>query len=143
MAIKATQLQGVSDGLWPSSLLATTPYPESSGTAFFVSGLAWGIHRGLLARSDFLPAVQRGWQALLRSQRSDGRLGYVQPIGSEPGNVIGPDETQLYGSGAFLQAAAGILVMVEGSAGVALLHYGCLLCPNHERDAPIGSIVAS
>ncbi|HEY0332867.1 MAG TPA: glycoside hydrolase family 88 protein, partial [Stenotrophomonas sp.] len=37
-------------GYWPSSLLDPQPTPETSGTAFFVYGLAWGIHHGVLPR---------------------------------------------------------------------------------------------
>jgi rhamnogalacturonyl hydrolase YesR len=117
-ALKAAQLVGTFAGFWPPSLREPDliPFPESSGTAFFVGGFAWGIKNGLLASADYLPTVQKGWQALKRAQRQDGRLGYVQPMGSEPGEV-GPDATQLYGSGALLQAAARILSLLEASPG--------------------------
>lgn len=37
-------------GFWGPSLLAHDlfPFPEASGTGFFVSGLAWGVRRGIL-----------------------------------------------------------------------------------------------
>lgn len=94
-----------SSGYWPVSLAAGEIYTasESSGTAFFIAGLAWGINQGLLDRDKFLPIVDKGWTALLKAQRADGMLGYVQQIGYAPDDVS-PDQTQLYGMGAFLLA---------------------------------------
>src|SRR5437667_47796 len=47
MAEKITALQG-EDGYWRASLLdpVSRPNPETSGTGFFVYGLAWGINHG-------------------------------------------------------------------------------------------------
>jgi unsaturated rhamnogalacturonyl hydrolase len=118
VALKATQLNGTWDGYWPPSLLAPSliPFPESSGSAFFTAGFAWGIHKGLLDCDDYLPTVERAWKALLRAQTDDGRLGYVQQIGFEPGQTASND-TQLYGSGGFLQAASQVLLLSKKSVG--------------------------
>jgi rhamnogalacturonyl hydrolase YesR len=44
------------DGLWRTSLLDPDgPQGESSGSAFFVYGMAWGINRGLLPADLFRP----------------------------------------------------------------------------------------
>ena len=40
----------------------------------------------------------KGWEALVRAVRPDGRLGWVQQIGAEPGSA-GADSTEVYGSG--------------------------------------------
>ena len=74
------------DGLWRPSLLDPDAYPsgESSGTAFFTYGLAWGVNQGILPESRFLPVIERAWRALCGNVDADGRLGWVQAIGAEP-----------------------------------------------------------
>ncbi|MEZ5149009.1 MAG: glycoside hydrolase family 88 protein [Bacteroidales bacterium] len=53
MAESLMQSQG-EDGFWRSSLLDPDEYPdpESSGTAFFTYGLAWGINNGNLDKES-------------------------------------------------------------------------------------------
>lgn len=34
-----------------------TPMPESSGTAFFIAGYAWGVRNGILDRETYLPVI--------------------------------------------------------------------------------------
>ena len=89
------------------SLLEPQKTPETSGTGFFVYGLAWGLHHGLLRDKRHARAVERGWQALVAAVQSDGKLGWVQRIGAAPDQVAATD-TQLYGSGAFLLAASEV-----------------------------------
>ena len=94
-------------GTWCPSLLSggkDCP-PETSGTALFVYGLAWGVNHGLLDRNATLPVLIRGWSALSAAIRPDGRLGWVQRIGYAPDKVAA-DDTQLYGTGALLLAGA-------------------------------------
>lgn len=112
MAAKLRTLQKP-DGYWPTSLLApeNTP-PESSGTGFFVYGLAWGIDAGLLDRATYEPAVLRGWQALERAVEADGRLGWVQQVSDRPEQVAKAD-TQFYGVGALLLAGSAIYDLYE------------------------------
>ena len=107
MAERLVALQK-SDGYWAPSLLAPeNAPPESSGTAFFTYGLAWGVRQGLLDKATFEPAARKGWEALVRAIRPDGRLGWVQQVGDRP-DIVNPDDTQYYGTGAFLLAAAAI-----------------------------------
>ena len=106
MAAKLVSLQG-EQGYWPVSLLVPQKTPETSGTGFFVYGLAWGINHGLLPAADYRPALERGWHALQSAVASDGRLGWVQRVGAAP-DQVGPRDTQLYGVGAFLLAASEI-----------------------------------
>lgn len=84
-----------SDGFWPESLLdpnhcssigiAGEDAPETSGTALFVYGLAWGIRSKLLDPNTFGSAVQAGWNGLLTTAlQSDGLVGYVQSTGDRP-----------------------------------------------------------
>jgi unsaturated rhamnogalacturonyl hydrolase len=101
------------NGLWPSSLLDADDGPkiETSGSAFFTYAFAWGINHHLLDKDKFLPATQKGWDALTSRLRPDGQLGYVQPIGFKPdgSQAITLDNTQYYGNGAFLLAGCEIL----------------------------------
>lgn len=106
MSARLIGLQGA-EGYWPVSLLDAGGPPETSGTAFFVYGLAWGVNAGVLDRATYSPAVARGWAALSRAVQPDGRLGWVQQVGYAPDHVAASD-TQLYGSGAFLMAASEV-----------------------------------
>ncbi len=108
MAVKIKAIQ-LPTGYWAPSLLAEpkTALPETSGTAFYTYGLAWGIRNGTLSRADYTPAVRKGWVALAHAVHPDGKLGYVQPVSDRPDNV-GYDDTQFYGVGAFLLAGTAI-----------------------------------
>jgi rhamnogalacturonyl hydrolase YesR len=110
MAVKLKAVQK-SDGYWAPSLLALENSPtETSGTGFFVYGLAWGVNRGLLPRDEYLPSIYRGWDALARAVAKDGRLGWVQQVSDRPEQVAETD-TQFYGVGAFLLAASQVAVL--------------------------------
>jgi rhamnogalacturonyl hydrolase YesR len=96
------------DGYWSVSLLAPEHSPpESSGTSFFVYGLAWGVNNGLLKDPKYTAAARLGWNALARAVQPDGKLGWVQQVGYAPDHVEAGD-TQLYGAGAFLLAASEV-----------------------------------
>jgi rhamnogalacturonyl hydrolase YesR len=107
MAVKLKAVQKP-DGYWPPSLLApeNSP-PESSGTGFYVYGLAWGVKNGLLDAGIYRPAIDKGWAALTRAVAKDGRLGWVQQVSDRPESVAETD-TQYYGVGAFLLAASAV-----------------------------------
>jgi rhamnogalacturonyl hydrolase YesR len=96
------------DGYWAPSLLAPEDSPpESSGTAFYTYGLAWGVKAGLLPRAEYEPAIRKGWSALQRAIQPDGRLGWVQQVSDRPEQVLATD-TQYYGVGGFLLAATAV-----------------------------------
>ena len=98
------------DGTWRSNLLAPEQFdtPESSGTALFTFGIAWGINRGLLDRAAFEPVVRRGWAALVGCVLPDGTLGYVQQVAGAPG-AAAPEQTMEYGVGAMLLAGEQVI----------------------------------
>ena len=96
------------DGYWAPSLLAPEGSPpETSGTAFFTYGLAWGVNNGVLPARTYQPAVNKGWAALERAVTPEGKLVWVQQVGYAPEQVE-PDDTQLYGVGALLLAATEV-----------------------------------
>ncbi|WP_297506889.1 glycoside hydrolase family 88 protein [uncultured Caulobacter sp.] len=114
MAARIAPLQGP-EGYWPVSLLEPQRTPETSGTGFFVYGLAWGVNHGLLSRAKYGPVIDRGWKALDAAIEPDGRLGWVQRVGVAP-DQVGRDDTQLYGVGAFLLAASEVRVLAASSS---------------------------
>jgi len=109
MAAKLISLQQA-DGFWRSGLLDPLSHrvKETSGTAFFCYGLAWGINQGYLDRGITLPHVIKAWEGLVGCVDPDGKLGYVQQIGVGPDRVTS-DMTEVYGVGAFLLAGTEIL----------------------------------
>ncbi|MBB5351694.1 rhamnogalacturonyl hydrolase YesR [Haloferula luteola] len=108
------KLQGT-DGLWRTSLLDPEgPVGESSGSAFFTYGMAWGLNRGLLPEETFRPALHRAWDALQRCVQADGMFGFVQRIGDRPG-AAGPESTEVYGTGALLLAGSEMLRGLDSS----------------------------
>jgi rhamnogalacturonyl hydrolase YesR len=113
MADKIAAVQGA-DGYWRSSLLdpSSRPNPETSGTGFFVYGLAWGINHGLLDRARYEPPVARGWSAVVRAVHPDGMLGWVQRIGDRPG-ATSAETTEVYGVGALLLAGSEVYTLAK------------------------------
>lgn len=100
------------DGSWAPSLLdprSDTP-PETSGTGFFTYGLAWGVHAGLLKDPAYRRAAERGWSLLGKAVQADGKLGWVQQVGSAPDGVAA-DDTQPFGVGAFLLAGSAMIAL--------------------------------
>lgn len=104
------------DGYWNASLHDANNYggKETSGTALFVYGMAWGMNRGLLEEKRYLPVVLKAWGAMVKeSVHADGRLGYVQSTGKEPkdGQPVRFDKIpdfEDYGLGCFLLAGTEV-----------------------------------
>lgn len=102
------------DGYWNVSLNDSSHFggKELTGTALFVYGMAWGINEGLISKKEFLPVVEKAWNAILtESLHPNGFLGYVQGTGKEPkdGQPVGYDnipDTEDFGLGCFLLAGS-------------------------------------
>ena len=99
------------DGYWTRSLLdpAHAPGYESSGTAFFVYGFAWGVNNGLLKRSKYATTIENGWRYLSKTAlQPDGLVGFIQPIGerADQHKNVHERSTSDFGVGAFLLAAS-------------------------------------
>jgi len=111
MAARIASLQQA-DGLWRASLLDPKAFPEAetSGSAFYVYALGWGINHGLLDRKTYLPHVLRGWVALTQCLLPSGLLGSVQKTGDQPVPTT-TDETGPYGQGAFLLAGLEVMAL--------------------------------
>ena len=75
------------DGFWNVSLHDESNFggKETSGTALFVYGMAWGVRNGLLDRKEYLPVLLKAWNAMVKEAvHPNGFLGYVQGTGKEP-----------------------------------------------------------
>ncbi|WP_193315987.1 DUF2264 domain-containing protein [Flavicella marina] len=114
MAEKLIQIQ-TPEGHWAMSLLNQDFYktPETSGTAFFTFGLAWGVNNGLLSKEKYQPHIEKAWNCLTSHITKEGMLGYVQPIGAGPDKSF-KDQTEVYGSGAFLAAGSEVYKLFGG-----------------------------
>jgi len=105
------------DGYWNTDLTgAEYAGPESSGTGFFLFGIAWGINNGLLD-SSYLPVVDRAWNYFTTTaMQSVGNtcclLGYEQPADVGPAPSTDTD-TANFGVGAFLLAARQMELMTK------------------------------
>ena len=75
-----------SDGFWNVSLVDPNDHggPESTGTALFVYGMAWGVRNGLLDSASYGPTIVKAWCALQSAVHTNGALGYAQGSGSKP-----------------------------------------------------------
>lgn len=118
MAAKLKSVQRA-DGFWNATLDDVTYYPgpETSGTGFFVYGLAWGINNGILDKATYLPTVIKGWNGLVeQALDTDGRIGYVQGVADEPKDdqPVTFSKSREYGYGNFLLAGTEVIHLVEG-----------------------------
>ena len=107
-ALKKCQME---EGYWERSLLDPEQAPgyETSGTAFFTYGYAWGINNGYLSEEEYGSTLEKAWNYLVNiAYQEDGTVGYIQPIGSAavPGQILYPSSCSDFGVGAFLMAAA-------------------------------------
>ncbi|MDO6498783.1 glycoside hydrolase family 88/105 protein [Photobacterium sanguinicancri] len=102
------------DGFWRTSLLDPDnfPAPESSATALFCYGLAWGINTEQLDRDTYLPVVEKAWAALQGCIHDNGMMGWVQLPAFNPRDVKFEHNID-YGAGAFMLAATEVAKLAE------------------------------
>ena len=104
------------DGFWNVSLHDPDHFggKELTGTSLFVCGMAWGINQGLLDRAEYLPIVEKAWNAMVKDAvHKNGFLGYVQGTGKEPkdGQPVTYDsvpDCEDFGTGCFLLAGSEV-----------------------------------
>lgn len=109
------------DGFWNPSLHDPTYYDskETSGTSLFVYGMAWGVNKGILKASEYMPAITKGWNALAKEAvHGNGFLGYVQGTGKQPsdGQPVTYDhqpDFEDYGLGCFLLAGSEVYKLTK------------------------------
>lgn len=102
------------DGFWSVNLGDPMEYnsPESSGTAFFIYALSWGVNNGFLKNEEYHNVITRGWQALYSVVDEDGKVCWGQREARGPGKVKKEDSDEFV-SGAFLLAGSEILKYIS------------------------------
>jgi rhamnogalacturonyl hydrolase YesR len=112
------------DGFWNPSLVDPDHYggKETSGTAFFTYGLAWGINHQILDKDTYKPFVTRAWNGMVKNAlHPNGFLGYVQGTGKQPsdGQPLSYDKPanfEDFGLGAFLLAGSEVYHLAPDTA---------------------------
>jgi unsaturated rhamnogalacturonyl hydrolase len=113
--LKSTQR---TDGFWNVDLGNPNnfPGPETSGTAFFTYGIAWGVNHGVLPAAEYRPVVEKAWQGMVsKAVASSGRLGYVQGPGAKPSDAqpVKATDTAAYAVGGFLLAGSELAALSQ------------------------------
>ncbi|MCX2479814.1 glycoside hydrolase family 88 protein [Pedobacter sp. MC2016-15] len=104
------------DGFWNVSLHDAGNFggKETSGTALFVYGMAWGINNGFIDAKVYKPVLVKAWNAMIRDAvTEDGSLGFVQGTGKEPKDgqpvtFTSRPDFEDYGLGCFLLAGTEV-----------------------------------
>lgn len=112
------------DGFWNVSLHDPTHFggKETSGTALFTYGMAWGVRHGILDAATYRPIIAKAWGALSREAvQPNGFLGYVQGTGKEPKDgqpvsVSSVPDFEDYGLGCLLLAGTEVWRLATKSA---------------------------
>lgn len=92
---------------------------ETSGTALFVYGMAWGVNNGLLNAKKYTPVITKAWQAMANDAvHSNGFLGYVQGTGKQPSDgqpvtYESKPDFEDYGLGCFLLAGSEVFKLCK------------------------------
>ena len=80
---------------------------ETSGTSFFIYGLAYGVNNGLLDPGEYLPVIKKAWKSVCEEINDEGKVQWGQKVGDRPVN-LSEDDSHEYVSGTFLLAASEI-----------------------------------
>jgi rhamnogalacturonyl hydrolase YesR len=113
---KSLKSRQSTEGFWYPNLDNSSQFPvkETSGTAFFVYGFAYGINSGILDRSVYLPVVEKGWQSLCDAVGEDGKVQWGQVVGDRP-TMVKKEDSHEYVSGTFLLAASEIYKLANSA----------------------------
>lgn len=145
-SIKACQQE---EGYWTRSMLdpAYAPGRETSGTALFTYGFAWGINNGILSEMEYGETLERAWNYLSTiALQQDGTVGYIQPIGesANPNQTVSATSYHDFGVGAYLLAASEMSRYAIGDLELPKLRLSSVTVPepdlievrfNHEPNA--------
>ena len=101
------------DGFWNVSLVSPETYggKETTGTSLFLSGMSWGIRKGILQENIYRPIVDKAWIGVFTySVHPNGFLGYIQGTGKAPSESQPVTYTRIpdfedFGTGCFLLGA--------------------------------------
>ena len=101
MMSRLVTLQG-DDGLWRASVNDPDWFQmqETSGSGFYVFGLAAGINRGWLDAKTYRPAAQRGWAGMINALSPEGKVQWSQQVAAAP-YATKKEHTSSYTQGIF------------------------------------------
>jgi len=102
------------EGFWYPNLADPQhiPLKETSGTGFFVYGLAYGINQGILEWEEYIPVAEKAWSSLCDAVSREGKVEWGQPVGYQP-VMHRQEDSHEYVTGTFLLAASEIYKMKE------------------------------
>src|SRR2546421_10624693 len=114
MAKKLRSVQR-SDGVWDVDLGDAADFPgdETTGTAMFAYGMAWGINHKLLSSTTYKGNAERAWVGLVnKAVQNSGLLGFCQGTGQRPSDnqPVKATDTSAVGVGAFLMAGSELAI---------------------------------
>ena len=97
------------EGFWYPNLDDSKDFPvkETSGTSFFIYGLAYGINSGILEKNEYLPVVEKAWKSVYDAVSTEGKVQWGQRVGDRP-IMIKMEDSHEYVSGTFLLAASEV-----------------------------------
>lgn len=103
------------DGSWRSQLMNPTAcnYYESSSSVLFVFALAWGVNEGLLDSATYLPVLEKAWTAMTNFVDTDGRVMWVQSLGTTCPTSWTAASSAQYAAGGFLMASAELIKLAK------------------------------
>ena len=109
------------DGFWNVSLVDPTNFggKETSGTALFAYGMAWGVNKGILDKKTYLPLIAKAWNGMSKEAvQKTGFIGYLQGTGKEPKDGQPVTYTSMpdfedYGLGCFLLAGTEVYKLTK------------------------------
>ena len=129
------------DGFWNVSLMSPATYggPETSGTALFLMGMAWGVRNGMLPAKDYRVATDKAWRALAKAIHPNGFIGYMQGTGKEPKDgqpVTFTREPNFedFGAGCVLLGAVEYYKLIKNNTSQAGARWWWLGSAVNERD---------
>jgi unsaturated rhamnogalacturonyl hydrolase len=119
------------DGFWNASLFDPEDHGgrETSGTALFTYGLAWGINNGVLDSATYMQPLVKAWNGMAyEALHMNGFLGYVQSTGKQPsdGYPFEYDKApnfEDYGLGAFLLAGSETYKLAPDTGSMTAFNY--------------------
>ncbi len=106
LSLKSRQSE---EGFWYPNLADPNAFrvKETSGTCFFIYGLAFGINTGILNKNEYLPVVEKGWKSVYNAVSKDGKVQWGQRVGDQP-VMVKMEDSHEYVSGTFLLAASEV-----------------------------------
>ena len=100
------------EGFWYPNLADSDDVylKETSGTSFFIYGLAYGLNSGLLDKDEFEPVIKEAWKSVCDEISEEGKVQWGQRVGDRPVDLK-KEHSHEYVSGTFLLAASEVYKM--------------------------------